>query len=495
MSPAAQARQKRTIAPGSRLLDHADRAVAPQAEDLEVQAVVPGEDLRSQRATACSICARFPLASFRATMLARPRARPRLGQDVHGRAAGHVVQHDRDVHRPGAAEALRSWDGAHTGPRGERHGLKYLLDAAEQYQTPITLLDLKDPENLSALDAMGALEQVRRMQEMDLLILPQTSSDEILFGLPVSLYLFSPEAPRRSISKDRFQFIADVFHLHRWLGFPQGTFTIIPVATQSDSTQPTPDGPTLEVRRALLETALNEDEKDLLVLGGSLRGSTWGSREMVGPTLEYFASRPYIHLLSSAGLVDFPAKWGQAELLPFPRDEALARLEAHYKALTRPVLEFAASWRGSPLSSCETDIDQDGRPECVLANGQYLAVLDPRGARLTYLFAVERVGNPPHQLIGPSWQVAVGLSNPSLWDLSAGEAADPGAYPGAFVDSDDPFSSLPTCHRNRHRGLYRPGWHADQNLPSPRNRPGSDLPDAGTGQYANPAAGGAGRPV
>jgi hypothetical protein len=31
------------------------------------------------------------------------------------------------------------------------------------------------------------------------------------------------------------------------------------------------------------------------------------------------------------------------------------------------------------------------------------------------------------------------LSNPSTWNLSAGEAADPGTYPGAFADLDEPF--------------------------------------------------------
>jgi hypothetical protein len=94
----------------------------------------------------------------------------------------------------------------------------------------------------------------------------------------------------------------------------------------------------------------------------------------------------------------------------------------------------------------------------VLANSEYLAILDPQGARLTYLFTVGWVGreaspkggNPPYsQLIGPSWQVAVGLSNPSTWDLSAGEAADPGAYPGAFTDADEPFKPYrPTLNGN-----------------------------------------------
>jgi hypothetical protein len=190
------------------------------------------------------------------------------------------------------------------------------------------------------------------------------------------------------------------------------------------------------------------DEKDLLILGGSLQDSTWGSPDMASATLAYFASRPYIHLLTADDLRNFPVTSGKPELRSSPLDESTNKLEAHYKNLTEPLLDFVKAWKGSPLSSCNSDPDKDNQPECILANEQYLAILDPQGGRLTYLFTVERVGreasqkggNPPYtQLIGPSWQVAVGLSNPSLWDLSAGEAADPGAYPGAFADADDPF--------------------------------------------------------
>lgn len=41
------------------------------------------------------------------------------------------------------AQALRHWAGAHTGPNGGRHGLKYILDNAGQYSIPVALLDLK----------------------------------------------------------------------------------------------------------------------------------------------------------------------------------------------------------------------------------------------------------------------------------------------------------------------------------------------------------------
>jgi hypothetical protein len=333
------------------------------------------------------------------------------------------------------AEALRSWDGAHTGPRGERHGLKHLLDAAEEYQTPIVLLDLKEPENLSALDAMGVIPYIQQMEQEGTLILPDLKEQGVLFGFSPSQFSYSEILSSSTLA---FAFTTDTTHLYRPF-FSQTT--ILPIATGTDSTQPTPDGPSLEVRRALLETALNPDEKDLLLLGGSLRDSTWGSPDMAGAMLAYFASRPYINILAADDLMNFPVKYGKPELRPSPFDESIKKLEAHYKNLPQPVLDFAENWDGSPLSTCDADLDQDNQPECVLANEVYLAIFDPQGARLTYFFSVAQIGNSRtlHQLIGPSWQVTVGLSNPSLWDLSAGEAADPGAYPGAFADRDDPF--------------------------------------------------------
>ncbi|GAB4505348.1 MAG: hypothetical protein Fur0043_23430 [Anaerolineales bacterium] len=335
------------------------------------------------------------------------------------------------------AEALRRWDGAHSGPRGERHGLKHLLDAVEIHRIPIVLLDLKTPENLSALDAMGLLPRIQHMEADGLLLLPDQPGQEISpFGLPPSPFVYAETRPGAFL----FTSISDTRHLYRPLF---SSTAILPMAIETDESQPTPHGPSLAIRRAALETALNEDPTDLLVLGGSLQKTTWGSPEMASETLAWFASRPYIRVLSATDLLDFTPQTGQPNILPLPHDQALAQLEAHYHRLTQPVLQFAAHWQGEPLSTCAIDLDEDNASECVLANSHYLAILDPRGARLTYLFSMTQMEDSQRvqQLIGPSWQVAVGLSASSRWDLSKGEAADPGAYPGAFTDPQNPFEA------------------------------------------------------
>jgi hypothetical protein len=62
-------------------------------------------------------------------------------------------------------------------------------------------------------------------------------------------------------------------------------------------------------------------------------------------------------------------------------------------------------------------------------------VIDPRGGRLSNLFYLDASG--PHQLVGPSSQFTVGLSDPSEWHPDLGEAADPTVISGAFNDGPD----------------------------------------------------------
>jgi hypothetical protein len=281
------------------------------------------------------------------------------------------------------AEALRSWDGAHTGPRGERHGLKYLLDAVDGYKVPVALLDLKEPTNLSTLDAMGVLPQVEALENEELLFLPEEGKNEL-----------------------QFTHLEDPTHLYKPF-FSKTTY--LPIVSETERTQPTPDGPSLEVRRALLETALNADRKDLLILGGSLQNSTWGSPDMVGITMAYFASRPYIHVLNAEDLSKFPTKADNAIL---PQSEEPIDIQTMQ---VQSALSLAQAWAQDSSSAIMTQCQSDF-PDCVLVNDSYLAIFDFRSGSLAYLFTRDQADL--HQLIGPSWQVAPGID----------------IYPAAFTD-------------------------------------------------------------
>jgi len=278
------------------------------------------------------------------------------------------------------AEALRSWDGAHTGPRGERHGLKHLLDAVEKYQIPVVLLDLKEPENLSALDAMGLLPKIEKLENKELVGFPKGNLGFV--SLEDSRHLYQP-----IFSKT----------------------TYIPISTEYESTQPTQDGPPLDIRRTLLDTVLNDDKTDLLILGGSLADSTWGSPDMVGPTLAYFVSRPYINILNGDDLINFPTNANNTIVSQpeKPIDDKTVQAQS--------ALAFAQEWAQYPPEKTTAQC----KPEflkCTLANNSYLGIFDPQTASLTFLFARDQ--DILHQLIGPSWQVAPGID----------------IFPGAFAD-------------------------------------------------------------
>ncbi len=265
-------------------------------------------------------------------------------------------------------QAWRRWDGAHTGPRGERHGLHGLLDAAEKHHIPITLYGTNTPAALSAIDAVGGAEQLRRMEEAGLLVLP-------IGDTPIASFL------QFEISRS---------------GLP------------------------LETRQLLLESASPLHQlSNPLFIGGDFQRSTWGTYEYAEPSFAWLAARPYLSILESTGL---PVEATNSK----PVDSIEQMLAQNYAWLT-PVIEAALLWseHPAPVAECQN--------LCILASEKFYAVFNPRGGRLVFFFAGSE------QIIGPTAQFFIGLSDRSQWDLSKGEAADPAQVMGAFSDPDDAF--------------------------------------------------------
>ena len=379
-----------------------------------------------------------------------------------------------------SAQALRRWDGAHFGPRGERHGLSHVLEGAERYHLPLVLLDLKTPASLAALNYLGVLPQIQTLCSQGLLVLPDVAYAEPArvslgfsrraaagFDLPASQFVYSASANLQLQYPTQFITLVDATHLSR-----SADTRLIPLPAPADS-QATIDGPSLDVRRQLVTAALSADPKRLVVLGGDMPLSTWGNHDMATPTFAWLAAHPWIHTLSGQDLLTFPlgskdnlpagggtsvpvetspspflvdlntapdngitaSAWQTWFMLTAPTDdEELRALRLNYFGQISELLA-AASWVNHPSAqaSCSNDLNSDGSPECVLSSWKFFAVLDPRGGRLTDLFFLD--ANGPHQLVGPSSQFTVGLSDPSDWHPDLGEAADPTVISGAFNDS------------------------------------------------------------
>ena len=210
------------------------------------------------------------------------------------------------------AAALRRWDGAHTGPYGERHGLHPLLDAAAENHIPLVLLDLKIPASLSALDLTGGVDQVNHMARNRLLILPDvvygdpgkislTHSVEAAkaFSLPMGKFVYGSGDPGGDY---QLQFFSDPQEVSpvsivEWNG---QKFLGLPSAVEE---QTTPDGLTLETRRTLIRAALEGGENRVVVLGGSLPDSTWGDSDAGLAGLSYIAAHPWIQPLDANALL------------------------------------------------------------------------------------------------------------------------------------------------------------------------------------------------
>jgi hypothetical protein len=377
------------------------------------------------------------------------------------------------------AQAFRRWDGAHTGPTGERHGLKHILDAARGYGIPIALVDLKTPSSLAALNFLGVTGGLRQMAKDGLLILPDAAYSEPVdaaldssrraakgFNLPASPFAYTASGDLVYGARAQFAHLHDAVHISR-----SGGTRLIPLPAGSAILQATTDGPSLDVRKALMTAALSPDPSDMVALGGSLPNSTWGDSDMAGPTFAWLAAHPWVHVLDGRDLMSFPVGAnGLQSASPATGDIFLSDLQTApnnavaksawqtYLTLTAPAsderlralrlnylgqvgtLTAASHWADQPftLFECSADYDHDLRPECILANESYFAVVETDGARLTHLF----YGG--HQLVGPTAQFAVGLSDPSVWGALPGDTADPGQIMGAFLDADHPFDPYTT---------------------------------------------------
>jgi len=401
------------------------------------------------------------------------------------------------------AQALRRWDGAHTGPTGERHGLKHILTNAEMYNIPVVLLDLKNPTSISALDFIDAVPQIQSLVGQNLLLLPDVvfaNSDDLsllssldiasAFGLPGSSFVYS--AGGQILADHRLQFvnIPDRSHLLRQAGV-----TLIPLPDLAQNNAPiqaNDDGLSLEVRLKLLTTALSSDPTDLVILGGSLPYSTWGDSDISISAMAYIAAHPWIQPLNSKQIEYFYTQPVDNEFEPqlvilpsFPifnsqghstgldsitlQDQLLGNLQIspkntitdlawqmffaltsrltnpvdnqlHYQYLNQVESMLAASrWLESPDTISDCSLDID------LDSINECVLSNSNFFAIIELdggrlsFLFERNGNQVHQLIGPLSQFFVGLSDPSRWNIEQGPAADPAEIPGAFSDSDNPF--------------------------------------------------------
>jgi hypothetical protein len=116
-----------------------------------------------------------------------------------------------------------------------------------------------------------------------------------------------------------------------------------------------------------------------------------------------------------------------------PGSAELNSLRDNYMGQIGQILA-AANWAEAPsdIQTCANDIDFDGMNECILANKHIFAVIERSGGYISFVFASD--SNGIHQVIGPTWEFIIGLSDPSSWDPQLGVRGDSVQILGAFPD-------------------------------------------------------------
>jgi hypothetical protein len=259
------------------------------------------------------------------------------------------------------------------------------------------------------------------------------------------------------------------------------------------SLQATSGGLSQDTMTWLVNLASNTDyaANGPAILGGPFLDSSWGSPDAIEPTLEYISKHPWIRIIdrntefhkeceySSDEAVNtssssIPVKnntpilseltekkmgyqiiqaynsiptnqltklaWSMITTLTQQNSTELRALSVNYLGQTGHILA-AARWTNSPTSiaDCSLDLDWDGEPECVLSNNNIFTTYEISGGYLAFAFVL--TNGEIHEVIGPTHQLSLGLSEPSTWNIQNGLYADAGQILGALADSPAQWSS------------------------------------------------------
>jgi len=317
------------------------------------------------------------------------------------------------------AQALRSWDGAHSGRDSERHGLRYLLQAAADSGVRVFGFQPWGFRDVAMMGYMGVDDAIGDYKVFDVLFCSGSGYTQYKDDTNwITDFSNSAELKHLLFSKKNNRsplFIGGDFQNSK-LGSPD-----------------TKDY--LKVLKDQLWLDLILDKRALKDICAS--GTTF-------PLLPSYPSG-----LSSMQLLDILA----IRNIPFavnPKSALAAarqQLRLTHSNPDEPVpvelrtlylqfdetLSLAEQWAERPfeLRSCsETD--------CVLASPQYLAFVNKQGGYLSALFI--RLPNGVHQVIGPTYQVAALRSDSLSLNLDRGIRADPMQTPGAFYSPSDQTS-------------------------------------------------------
>ncbi|MBI9044530.1 MAG: hypothetical protein JEZ06_08595 [Anaerolineaceae bacterium] len=396
------------------------------------------------------------------------------------------------------AQALRHWNGAHSGPLGQRHGLSELLSSSETFEVPIFLLDLKQPKQLAALDQLGQIKTIKTLQEKGLVFFPDTGLGNPLyidknlsfnqqisnnFGFQSSQMVFAPlETTDQSDHRILFAHSPNQQGFYNWNGkllisLPKPIYTSRENRVQTLNLPLNSSDLIEHLILNLFQSAKDQSHNFPLVISENLPYSLWGDSTTSPIIFSYIKSHPWIHVLdindlieinpnnypefvpsscdnilcapNDSGYANFCTESSMVQEITFPvfvssvqnqyfeftYDQNYGALFERYKNDLDGLALFNA-WSISPYpqNTCYTF---EENKYCVLSDQNIFTFYSPSGGRL--LFGARVIDGNMIQFTGSSAQLAFGLSDPSDWDLKSDSPKDPGVIPGAFSEKKNTF--------------------------------------------------------
>ena len=220
------------------------------------------------------------------------------------------------------AQNLRRWDGAHTGPFGQRHGLKHLLEAVSQSEVHIFLLDFLNPESIHGAQQVAGLDLITQLARTGKITLaagdesPTVASNMIINrsieiakeqDLPNPAVLFasiSYDQLRKSRNHNSLVFaeLPDRTHLFHY----QDT-TLIPLPAPlherfDQTTILNRNGLTREAKISLIQAAISGEKTNVILWGGNLAESPWADNSIALAAFSWISAHPWIQVLDPQAL-------------------------------------------------------------------------------------------------------------------------------------------------------------------------------------------------
>ncbi len=219
------------------------------------------------------------------------------------------------------SQLMRSWDGAHSGPFGQRHGLNFLIENSNMYKIPITLLALKTTHSLLGLTLLSQIDHIRQYEKEGTLSLsisdfsdPRISSYSLeqlqkevrSFGFQSNSSVFGFSTTINPFqSRLVYSQLVDTTHIfqiknNRYIPLPPS----FPYSSSKIPTNFLVMNSVFDetIKRQLLIPALTSDPNDLVVLGDDLRDSPWADAQSAPILFKYISSHPWIDVLDTLDL-------------------------------------------------------------------------------------------------------------------------------------------------------------------------------------------------